>query len=150
MKAIKIIKVKLPAGWSNYSDENPNGPATFLRDISDAPGAFQVSLALQTGGTPAEATPEDLIELAKSTGKSMLAGDLVETSSGECLLGFYGTAIFKSKEIHRTQIWYLTDKRDFILATYICPGVPEPKEVEEVQEIINSVLITNRRFCRRY
>jgi len=150
MKAAKILKVKLPAGWSDYSDENPNGPATFLRDISNTPGALQVSFALRVGGAPAVAIPEDLIELAKSTGESMLAGDLLETSSGACAFGVYGTAVFKSIEIRRTQIWYLTDKHDFLLATYISAGVPEPEEVAEAQEIINSLHITNRRFCRRH
>lgn len=141
MKASRVIRVKLPRGWSDHSLENPDGPPTFLRDISNLPSVFQVSFALQRGGEIPNPSCEDLIELAKKVGENMPAGDLIETSSGKCAFGIFGTAVFTSNEFPRTQIWYLSDGCNFILATHICPGTPEPKEVTEAQTIVDSLFL---------
>jgi len=148
MKANEVIKVKLPQGWSDYARENPEGPATFVRDINDEPSVFQVSFALQRSGEIPDPSCEDLIELAKSTGENMPAGDLIKTSSGTCVFGIFGTAIFKSKETPRTQIWYFSNGCNFILATHICPGVPEPDELTEVQAMVNDLYIAKRPFWK--
>ncbi|MHC4532157.1 MAG: hypothetical protein ACYSXD_11445 [Planctomycetota bacterium] len=150
MKEDELIRVKLPPGWSDYSHENPDGPATFIREINNEPSAFQVSFVLQKGGDTPNPSCEDLIEIARNTGEDIPAGDLVETSSGMCAFGIFGAAIFKSKETPRTQIWYLSDGHNFILATHICPEVPEPEELTEVQKMVNNLYISKRPFwkCR--
>ena len=148
MKTNKVLKVKLSKEWSDHTHEYPNGPGTFIRHASKEPGVIQVSFTLYEKGEIPNPSCEDLIELAKKIGDNLPAGDLVETSSGRCTFGIFGTAIFKSKEFPRTQVWYLSDGYNFILATHICTALPEPEEVAEAQEIISSIFITKRPFWK--
>ena len=144
----KVIKVELPEGWSDCSHDNPEGPPTFIRDISNIPGVFQVSLTLYKDGEIPNPSSEELIDLATRTGKSMPAGDLVETSSGKCKFGKFGTAIFQSIDFPLTQIWYLSDGLNFILATHIFSGSPEAGEVEEGQRIVDTISISKKSFWK--
>ena len=127
----KRISVLLPDGWGDYSSENPDGPATFLRDLSEVPGAFQVSSMLYTGGEAPNPSCDDLIKLAKETGETMRAGEVVETPSGECRFGVFGSVVFRSAELPHTQVWQLSNGRDIILATHVCAEVAEAQEVKE-------------------
>lgn len=149
IKTTNVIRAKLPRGWSDHSLENPDGPATFLRDISSEPSVLQVSFALQKAGEIPNPSREDLVKLANKTGEDMLLGNLIETSSGKCAFGIFGTAIFKSKQNPRTQIWYLSDGSNFILATHICVGDPQAEEVAEAQRIVSNLYISKRPFWKR-
>ena len=68
-------------------------------------------------------------------------GALVESSSGPCVFGTMGTAVFRSSEYPRIQIWHLSNGRDFIMVTHICPTEPDPVEISEVQEIVRTLTI---------
>src|SRR5688572_30273383 len=59
------LRVKLLPGWADYSDENPDGPPTFLRDTSASPGPLQVSCAWYESGAVPNPNDDDLIALAK-------------------------------------------------------------------------------------
>ena len=143
-----IIKAELPDGWSDHTFEDPSGPVTFLRDESNEPGVIQITLTLYEDGKIPNPSCEDLIKLSTKVGENMPAGDLIETSSGKCTFGIFGTAIFKSKEFPRTQIWYLSDGFNFILATHIFAGFPEPEEVDEAQRIVSSLYIAKKPFWK--
>ena len=56
--------------------------------------------------------------------------------SGACDLGTYGAAVFRSTDYPRIQFWYLSNGRDFVLATYVCTSEPEAAEVAEAQRIV--------------
>jgi hypothetical protein len=117
--------------------DNSDGPATFYRTDSDDSGALQVSqYAEYNGGKVPNPTYNDLIELAQDHGQRHNAGELVGTDSGACALGSYGAAAFRSAEYPRIQFWYLSNGRDFILATHICTVEPEAAEVTEAQQIV--------------
>lgn len=150
MEKRKNIKVEIPVGWSDYAQNNPDGPATFIRDINNAHSVFQVSFAQYKDGEIPNPSQEDLVELAQNTGIDMLLGDMIDTSSGTCSFGAFGTAIFKSKENPHSQIWYLSDGHDFILATYICVEIPDNNELIEVQEIINRLYVSKKSFWKRH
>jgi hypothetical protein len=131
----KRLQVQLLPNWAQT--DNPDGPATFYRTDSDDSGALQVSLyAEYKGGKAPDPSTKDLIELSQGHGERHNAGDLVETSSGECALGSYGSAVFRSKEYPRIQFWYLSNGSDFVLATHVCTVKPEPAEVAEAQQIV--------------
>jgi hypothetical protein len=117
--------------------DNPDGPATFYRTDSDDSGALQASLyAEYTGGKVPNPSPADLTELAQGHGQRHDAGELVGTDSGACDLGSYGAAVFRSPEYPRIQFWYLSNGRDFVLATHVCTVEPEAAEVSEAQQIV--------------
>lgn len=138
----KRLRVQLIDGWSDYSQENPNGPALFLRDNSVNPGALQVSLTEYREGKIPNPSTNDLIELSVRTGNERNFGELVETNSGDCALGKYGTAIFRSSEYPRIQVWYLSNGRDFGLVTHI--GANNSKEITEAQKIVEGITLVNK------
>lgn len=135
------LQIKLVDGWSDYSYENPDGPATFLRDRSEVPGPLQVSYAIYKDGPKPDPSKEDLIEFCIGLGKQHGFGELVKTDSMSCAFGLLGTAVFRGEELAHVQVWYLTNGRDIITATHICPEVPEQEEVTEVQGIVSSITL---------
>ncbi|MHC4215721.1 MAG: hypothetical protein ACYSWP_20430 [Planctomycetota bacterium] len=140
----KRIKITLLPGWIDYSSENPEGPATYLRDASEVPGAFQVSLAEHIGREIPNPSLEDFVELASKTGETTGATEVIETVSGECRFGRFGSAVMRSKEYSRIQVWYLSEGYDFILATHICTENPDQTELAEVQEIVKELVLVER------
>jgi hypothetical protein len=137
----KRLQITLPEGWSDYSKENPDGPPTYLRDKSEVPGPLQVSFAHYQSGVIPNPTYDDLVGIATGTGKLIEGSEVVKTSSGDCDFGRFGSAIFRSPETPRMQSWHLSNGRDFIMVTHICPEEPDPEEVEEVQEIVKHLTL---------
>ena len=133
------LQVHLLPDWSDHSHENPDGPPTYLRDASDAPGPLQVSWAWYQSGEVPNPSHEDLISLAKGVQRSFDSPELVETGSGACALGRYGTAVFRCKDFGRVQAWYLSNGRDIITVTHIAGADVDPIEVREAQQIVRAV-----------
>jgi uncharacterized protein (TIGR03067 family) len=132
------LKIELPRTWAQK--ENPDGPATFTRQGST--NAFQVSWAEYRGGElPTKVTADRLKEMAVDFGQKKRFGDLVESSSGACRYGSFGTAVFSTADYPRIQVWYVSNGRDFIMATHICDRNPDPAEVAEVQQIAQSLAL---------
>jgi hypothetical protein len=106
-------------------------------------GALQISLQAEyVGGKDPNPNVGDLIDLARGHGESHEAGELVETFGGSCSLGEFGSAIFSSAEFPHTQLWYLTNGLDFVLATFVCTEKPGTDEIAEAQEIVSWVELT--------
>src|SRR5262249_381520 len=103
-------------------------------------GALLVSVD-KSGKVPNPST-KDLIELAQAHGERHNVGKLVETLSGACDMGNYGSAVFRSTEYPRIQIWYLSNGRDFVLATYVCTAQPEAEEVAQAQQIVSMLRLS--------
>jgi hypothetical protein len=132
----KRLQVRLLPNWAQA--DNPDGPVTFYRCDSGDSGSLQVSLyAEYMGGKVPNPSPDDLIELAQDHGQRHNAGELVGTHSGACDLGSFGAVVFRSAECPRFQLWYLSNGRDFVLATHICTVEPEAAEVFEAQQIVD-------------
>jgi hypothetical protein len=140
--------VGLLPGWSDYSHQNPEGPATFLRESSKVPGPLQVSLIGYRGGEIPNPSLQSLVNMASEMGDTLGATELVETTSGDCAFGRFGSAVFRSVECPRMQVWYLSDGYDFILATHICGGEPDWSEVAEVEEIVKRLTVESRQLWK--
>lgn len=133
------IKIKLKPGWIDISRENPEGPATFIRENSSSPGVLQLSMTKYKGGKIPNPSYSDLVKLSTQTGKEKKFGKVTDTNSGDCVFGKYGFTTFSSKKIPFSRIWHLSNGKDFILVTYICSAKPDPKEIEEACEIVLSI-----------
>jgi hypothetical protein len=138
------LKVKPLPGWSDHSKWNPDGPPTYLRDLSDEPGPLQISFLEYLSGSIPNPTVNDLIQLASEHASKFESGEVVSTESGDCALGRYGSATIRSSEFELMRIWYLSDGLSFVLATYICPTLPNPPELEEAEKIVLSVSLQQR------
>ena len=137
----KRPRVRLLPGWSDCSRENPIGPPTFLRVASDEPGPLQVSMAEHADGEVPDPSSEELESMARDSGGEMGLGDVVETASGDCAIGTYGTAVFHADGAPRVQLWYLTDGRELVMVTHICPGDPDPDEIAEADQIVRRITL---------
>jgi hypothetical protein len=132
------LKIELFQNWKQQ--ENSNGPATFRRQGTS--GAFQVSWAEYRGKKPLHRVGVDeLRQMVTSFGQDQKSGELVDSWSGSCRFGIFGTAVFRSEENPYHQFWFVTDGTDYIMATHICDREPEPSEVSEVQQIASSLAL---------
>jgi hypothetical protein len=133
----KRLKVHLLPGWRQYEQQRPSAPSTFIR--AERPcGVLQVSVyAVYQRGPKPRPTEEQLIELAQGHAERHHAGELEEVQSGTCVIGTWGSAVFRSEDNPRIQVWYVSNGCDFILATYICPAEPDQDEVDEAQHIVS-------------
>ena len=136
----KELRVNLLPGWTDHSDENPDGPLTYVRDASESPGALQISCAWYVSGEVPDPDDDDLINLAKGIADTFDAAELVETKSGTCRIGRYGSAVFRCSGFPHVQAWHLSNGRDLIMVTHICAGAdPDPAELHEAQEIVEAL-----------
>src|SRR4051794_30209960 len=116
------LKIELPTTWAQQN--MPNGPATFCRQAST--NAFQVSWAEHRGGKPLPViTAHTLKQMAIGFGQKNGFGEIVESSGGACRYGSFGTAVFRSSQHPRIQVWFVSDGRNHIMATHICDHEPE-------------------------
>jgi hypothetical protein len=137
------IKVKLLPGWIDASKDNPDGPASFLRESSKSSGAVQVSHAEYARGAVPNPSEQDLIVMSRAfgTGTDMNLGDVGKSQSGGCTFGKFGTTVYRSAEFPRSQVWYLSDGKDFIMVTHICGEEPDPQELVEVDQIVHMLTL---------
>ena len=131
------LKIQLPAAWTQQN--NSKGPVTFCRRGSG--NAFQVSWAAYRGRESLDVTAETLVEMATNLGQEQRFGDRLETASGDCRFGTFGTAVFRGAGHPRIQIWFISNGRDHILATHICDRDPRASEIAEVKQIANSLAL---------
>ena len=109
------LNLGLPEGW-DYAEEQPeDGPMTFVHDDPDA-GVFQVSLQVDAMAGQ-DVGEDDLVGMCEDMGESAQLGELVESGSGRCAMGIYGTAIFTSEQFPHSQVWVLSDGTNALVAS---------------------------------
>ena len=143
---LKKFKIDFPSNWFDISDENPDGPPTYIDGDLDEPGVLQISFAEYLNGVKPTATDYDLIELSESIGLKNNFGKVQDRQSGNCRFGKYGLVQFSGSDFPYISVWHLTNGWDFIFVTFICSKYPEQKEINEVEGIVAS--IRKRRFTR--
>jgi hypothetical protein len=131
------LKIELFTNW--WQEDNPEGPVTFRRQQSTC--AFQVSWAEYRGKKPLpEPTTDKMRRMALEFGQKSY-GSAIESYGGSCRFGTFGTAVFRTSEHPRIQIWITTNGHDHILATHICDREPGADEISEVQQIASSLAL---------
>jgi hypothetical protein len=137
MEHFKTLKLNLPKKWIDISDENPEGPPTFLRkEWNKNPGVLQISVA--ESEVDSNLKHKDLIILAKEF-DSENEFDLLNTKSGHCQLGLYGYAEFKNKEFPFISVWNISDTKNIIFSTYISSEKQMQSDIDEVYDIIKNI-----------
>jgi hypothetical protein len=131
------LQVTLPPSWRDYTDESPGGLTTFMRDH----GILQLSVTLYKRGRIPNPSEADLMSFAQAMAVRQKHPQLVESHGGTCALGKLGTAVFRTDDFPRFQVWFLSNGKDFILATYICDQEPDEAEVAEAQAIVENATL---------
>ena len=137
--AFKKLRIDFPEGWVDISDENPGGPPAFINEQVDDPGVLQISAVEYSGGELPDPSTADLITMAKNVGAKNQFGAVMREESGECNYGIYSYVEFSSKEFPYVAVWYLSDGKNFVFATFICGTIPEAKHIEDVRHILMSI-----------
>jgi len=57
------------------------------------------------------------------------------------MFGKLGSTVYRSSEFPRSQVWYLSDGKDFIMVTHICGEEPDPQELVEVDQIVHMLTL---------
>ena len=83
--------------------------------------------------------PEALEDIAGGFGLQRLYGDIVESSSGHCCFGSLGTAVFRSHECPRIQVWLLSNGKTLIWAIHVCHDAPDERELFEAKELVQAL-----------
>jgi hypothetical protein len=139
MEHFKEFKVNLPKNWMDISDENPNGPPTFIRkEWNKNPGMFQISFAQHPFNSESNPEHKDLIKLSKEF-DSEDEFELMSTNSGKCLYGLYGYAEFKNEEFPFVSVWHLSNKINIVFLTYISTEKQEKCDINEVYDIFKNI-----------
>ncbi len=137
LNSSKHVQVELPSNWYAATAENPSGGATYRRFAPPGVGWVQISWAWYRGGPEPRPSDDDLMQLASGAD----FGTAVRSTSGPCAIGRYGTAVYRSAESAYTQVWHLSNGRDFIFVTYVCSNPPDAAELCDVQAIVENLTI---------
>jgi hypothetical protein len=123
--------------WSDITDtvEAPDAPFTMAR--IDGVGALQFSPAMYRGGKEPSPGMDDLRSmLAEFAEKRGLGEAFDERSfSGEV----YGTGASYHPQADFLRVWYLSDGRNIMFATYFCDWEHRSGEIQESEEITASL-----------
>jgi len=139
IRYFKKFKFNLPKSWIDISNENPDGPPTFIRKESDKnPGVLQISSAEYLSGEKPNPNYSELIELSKEF-NSENEFDLINTKSGDCQYGIYGLAEFKNEEFPFVSVWHISDRKNFVLSTYISVDPQAKSDIDEVYDILKTI-----------
>jgi hypothetical protein len=137
----KHLKVNLLPGWEDITYENPEGPPTFVRSGEDATGVLQISIqSIYESGPEPKPTQDDLIRLCEHVA-SLQEANVIGRYSGDCDLGRFGSVIATSADLPHMQVWTLSNGRDFVLATFLCPEESNPAEATEAETIVKRVVL---------
>jgi hypothetical protein len=131
------LTILLEPGWIDASDENPDGPPTYMR--TDGNAVLQFSFALYRGGNRPDPTESDLINLAVKMFSRLTDGTdtphVVATTSGPCAFGTFGSAEGRSESANRARLWVLSNGLDFVMITFISTDPPTSQEWDESHDI---------------
>jgi hypothetical protein len=138
-KRLNKLNISFPDGWKDISNENPDGPPTFINENINETGVLQISTTDFIGGKLPNPNLADLIELSKKAGIKNEFGELEYEESGNCEYGIYGYAQFSRTDFPYISIWHLSDGKNFIFSTFICGSFPEQDHIDEVKGILKSI-----------
>ena len=133
------LKIELMNSWQDISDENPEGPATFVSSDREDAGVLQVSIqALYKSGEIPNPTHNELIRLSEGIALNQQA-EIIKSYWGDCGFGKFGSVVSRLPEVGRMQIWTLSNGRDFVLATYFSSDSPPFGETAQAERMVKSI-----------
>ena len=137
---MRIQTLPLP-GWSLVQDADSKSNVTLCQGDGQDAGVLQMSLALYQGGPVPNPTPQDLERQAKAYGEKLGYGLPAESTHGFCALGVFGKAVFHPTPQHHFSLWFLSNGRDFVLATFVCPQTLNSNQKAEAQAIVSGITL---------
>jgi hypothetical protein len=112
------FQITLARGWVDVTADIEGDPPLTLAK-PDGVGAFQLSAAIHERGPEPGASPGDLRELLMDFARKHALGTASEIESRASGDSSCVGASFQARD-EFTRAWYVSNGRDFVLATYTC------------------------------
>lgn len=133
-----LFRVTLPNGWAEITSsvDADDPPTTFAR-LNAGSGALQISAAVYEGGTDPKVSEIVLQSMLLEFGKHSRLGkpSQLERINGK-LIG--ASAVFRSRGDY-VKVWYLSDRLNVLLATYVCQWRHRQNDRDDCDCIIKSI-----------
>src|SRR5262245_14385368 len=112
------FEIEAGVDWNDITHtlDSPERPFTVAKQ--DGVGALQFSPALYRGGPLPMPTKDDLLSMAIEFGQYRGLGEAFDTDGVEGPLAGAGASYHSEGDFIR--VWYVSDKRSIMLATYVC------------------------------
>ena len=136
--AFANVRISLPSGWTDISDELPEGtPPTLAKQ--DGIGALQFSVARYRTGVRPEIGPESLDALLREFAETRMLGAAADVERGKSTSHYVGASFSRGGDLVRA--WYATNGSDVALVTYVAEAGGRDAEVElaEAGGIVRSI-----------
>src|SRR5262245_43965882 len=132
------VVVTAPPPWVEITEEvqAEDVPYTLARG-TDGVGALQFSTALYSHGPVPSPSLEVLLEMVEEFGRRQSLGKPLDqaTRAGPPMVA---AADFRCDDDF-IRVWYVSDRGNFALITYVCATGTQDREISECENIINSI-----------
>jgi hypothetical protein len=132
------VQLLLPEGWVDSSDQIGNSNRQFTLTRPDGVGAFQMSFAQYISGKLPDIQLHNLRDLLSEFAASRRLGPEQAQAVGE-----HNGVLWCRADYQRAndfiRVWYLSDSKSVVLATYICNWPDRHIEVQDCNRIVDSV-----------
>lgn len=123
--------VDVPDGWEDITE------SVWTLARPDGVGALQFSVALYSDGEPPNPSLEQLLEMVEDFAKTRgLGAPQAVRVVSEPLLS--AAASFRWGDDF-VRVWYVSDRLNFALVTYVCEAGQEWKELSDCEEIVKTL-----------
>jgi hypothetical protein len=131
------FRIECDANWTDITDtlDTIEKPFTLVRQ--HGVGALQISPALYRGGMLPSPTKDILASMAIEFGQMQALGEPFDVDTFEGSLA--GGAASYHSESDFIRVWYLSDGRNIMLATFVCEWDVRDRELTECEVIIRSL-----------
>lgn len=110
------VRIYLPNGWVDVSDEMPEGtPPTLAKP--EGVGALQFSMGRYRSGAHPQVSPNDLDAPLKEFADTRSLGLAADVERGKSASHYVGASFLNGDDLIRA--WYLTNGCDVALVTYV-------------------------------
>ncbi len=131
-------QLSLPAGWVDSSDDAGNSDRLLTLTKPDGVGAFQMSFGQYVSGKLPNIRLDDLRDLLAEFAATRRLGPEQGPAAGG-----HGGMVWCRADYHRgddfIRVWYISDSKSVILATYVCDRQYKDIEVDDCDRIVESV-----------
>jgi hypothetical protein len=132
------FSVETAPEWEDITHtlEGDSKPFTLARPTNGV-GALQFSPAFYRRGPLPSPSPADLLSMAEEFGRSRSLGAPYDAVTEDGALAIAGLSFHGGAEF--TRVWFLSDKRNVMLATYVCDWGDQGEELTPCEAIVRSV-----------
>jgi hypothetical protein len=131
------FQIEASADWNDITDTLESAEKPFTVARADGVGALQFSPALYRGGPVPSPSDDELLSMAIEFGGDNGLGEAFDADRFAGSLAGAGVSYHSRDEFIR--VWFVSDRGNFMLATYVCEWQHRERELAECEDIVRSL-----------